>query len=488
MIEQMQREEKERKKQEERERKAKEEVELKEREEKEKQRLAEEEEKRKKEADERAKKAKQDELLAARAGGSGGGTFDAEGRARREAALHSRSVRTKVETRAKSGWGKPIALTLFLLLVIALGVAHVMPIDTADYERGASEALGQPVKVGSANLSLLSGALELKFHNVAIGDTKIPEVRGFPEFDSLLGPNKVLTRVEINGARVPQEAIGPALFTTIKAQNLRVARVLVKNLELVGPLAMPKSVELDATYGADGKVRTAFLRGPEALLIKLEPKGSAIEVDMSASTLTLPFAPEMSVGRFSLRGTIQRNGLEVAEWSAEAFNGTLSGTATLTWGDTWALDGVMTARNINAAVFAPALVSDGKAEGSGKFSMRSAQPAKLGDSARIDGSFTVMRGVLGSFDLMRAVQTQGKTANGRTQFSELTGNGTYDRGSIALRNVSVSAGQLSAGASADISPGGALSGRIVADVRVASQQQRTTLTIGGTVKEPQVRN
>ena len=35
---------------------------------------------------------------------------------------------------------------------------------------------------------------------------------------------------------------------------------------------------------------------------------------------------------------------------------------------------------------------------------------------------------------------------------------------------------------------GALSGRIVADVRTASQTLRATLLLGGTLKEPQVRN
>ena len=49
-------------------------------------------------------------------------------------------------------------MTLFVLLVIALGVAHVMPIDTADYERAATEALGRPVKIGSARLLALHRA------------------------------------------------------------------------------------------------------------------------------------------------------------------------------------------------------------------------------------------------------------------------------------------------------------------------------------------
>src|SRR5687768_9187120 len=484
-AERQEKEEKKRRKEEERERKAKEEAELREREEKEKARLAEEEEKRRKEAEEREKKAKQEARLGASS--QRGAQYDAALRAKREAALQARPTRRGEARAAKGGWGKPIAITLFLLLVIALGVAHVMPIDTSDYERAATEALGEPVKIGSANLSLVGG-LQLKFRNVSFGDTKLSEVRGFPEFDALLGPKKSFSRIEIDDAKIDQARIGPALFTRIKADNFAVQRLVAKNLELSGPLAIPKGLELDVAYDSAGMVRTAFLRGPEGLVVKLAPKGSSMEIEISAATFTLPIAPEVSFGRFSMKGTIGPKGMSVAEWDAAALNGTLSGTANMTWGDNWVVEGVVTARNINAAVFAPALVSDGRAEGSGKFSMRSPQPAKLGDAARIDGTFTVNRGVLGSFDLARAVQSQGKAATGRTQFTEMTGNGVYDRGAVSLRNVTIAAGQLNAGASADIAQNGALSGRIVADVRVASQQQRAVLNLGGTVRKPQVRN
>jgi len=151
------------------------------------------------------------------------------------------------------------------------------------------------------------------------------------------------------------------------------------------------------------------------------------------------------------------------------------------------VDGVVTARGINAAVFAPALLSEGKGEGSGKFSMRGA-PGKLAATGRLDGSFTVSRGVLGSIDLSRAIQTGGKQATGRTQFNEMNGQGVYERGAVTLRNVTIGAGQLNAGVSAEIAQNGALSGRIVADVKVASQTLRATLNLAGTVKEPQVKN
>ena len=362
-----------------------------------------------------------------------------------------------------------------------------MPIDTADYERAATDALGRPVRIGSARLSLFTG-LQLKLSDVRIGDDlHIPEVRAYPEFSALLGPRKTFSRIEIDGAKLDQAAVGQALFASIKAENFAVGRVVAKGLELTGPLALPKGLEFEAAYDRDGALRTATVRGPDALLAKFSRGGQGFDTEITAANFTLPFAPEITLGKFSAKGIATTQGMTVSEWDGSLLNGTVSGTANMRWGDTWSVDGVVTARNVYAAVFAPALVSDGKAEGSGKFQMRGA-PGKLASTARLDGSFTVTRGVLGSIDLTRAIQTGGKFATGRTEFSEMNGQATYDRGAVALRNITLGAGQLNAGASADIAQNGALSGRIVADVRVASQTMRATLNLGGTVKEPQVRN
>ncbi len=482
------REEKQRRKQEEAERKAREEAELRAAQEAEKRRLEEEEEKRKKDAEERARKAKQEERLVARAERSDATAYsdDAKLRSKRERELAAKPRGAAAARAAGKGWGKPLALTLFVLLVIALGVAHVMPIDTTDLERAASEALGRPVKIGSARLSLFTG-LQFKLSEVSLGEgISVPEVRAYPELDALLGPRKAFSRIEIERLKIEQDALGPVLFVKVKADNFSVGRIAARNVELTGPLALPR-LEFEVDYGADGSVRSAVVRGPETLLARLTPKGSAIEFDMSANTFTLPFAPEISISKFQAKGTATPQGLQVAEWDGALLNGTVSGTASVRWGESWAVEGVVTARNIYAAVFAPALLSDGRAEGSGKFSMRG-PPGKLAATARIDGSFTVTRGVLGSIDLSRAIQTGGKVATGRTQFNEMNGQATYERGAVALRNITIGAGQLNAGASADITENGALSGRIVADVKVAQQRLSATLNLGGTLKEPQVRN
>ena len=481
------REDKERRKAEEAERKAREEAEFREQEERQRQRFQEEEERRRAEAEERARKAKEEEELAAKATRTA--AYDAELRAKRERDLMARNKKAAAPSarRARRGWGKPVAITLFLLLLVGVAVLHVMPVDTTEYERMASAALGRPVKARSANLSLATG-FTIKFNDVSVGDgVRIPVVRAYPELDGLLGPSKRFSRIELDGLKVEQEALGSLFFTRLDAHNFGVGRFVVKNLELTGPLALPKGLEVEVVYADDGSVRAAVVRGPEGLSARLTRRGSNFDMDMSASSFTLPFAPEIMLSRFSMKGAATAQALAVSEWDGALLNGTLSGTANVRWGDSWAVDGVVTARNINAAVFAPALLSDGRGEGSGKFSMRGA-PGKLAATSRLDGSFTVTRGVLGTIDLSRAIQTQGKSATGRTQFNEMNGQATYDRGTVSLRNVTIGAGQLNAGASADISQNGALSGRIVADVRVASQTLRATLNLGGTVKEPQVRN
>ena len=485
-TERAEREAKQRRKDEEAERKAREEAELREREEREKQRLKDEEEKRRKEAEEREKKAKQEEQLAAKATRTSGAGYDAEMRAKRERDLKSRSRATTARAERKS-WGRPIAMTLFVLVVVALGVAHVMPIDTTDYERAASEALGRPVKIGTARLSLFTG-LQVKLSEVRIGEGIIlPDVRAYPEYDALLGPRKAFSRIELERLKLEQETVGQVLFVKLKGDSFSVGRLVARNVELTGPLVLPKGLEFELTYDGAGVVRSATVRGPDGLLARLSTKGQALEFDMSAASFRLPFAPEISLSTFSAKGTASAQGLQVNEWDGALLNGQLSGTASVRWGESWAVDGVVTARNINAAVFAPALLSDGKGEGSGKFSMRGA-PGKLAATSRLDGSFTVTRGVLGSIDLSRAIQTGGKQATGRTQFNEMNGQATYERGAVALRNITIGAGQLNAGASADIAQNGALSGRIVADVKVAQQRLSATLSLGGTVKEPQVRN
>jgi hypothetical protein len=139
------------------------------------------------------------------------------------------------------------------------------------------------------------------------------------------------------------------------------------------------------------------------------------------------------------------------------------------------------------AVFAPALVSEGKVDGRANYSMAGSTPATLYEGAKMQGDFKIEKGVLGSFDITRALQTGGSQTGGRTVFTELTGQGAYDRGTVQITNVAIAAGAMNAGASLTVDPNGNLSGRIVADVKAATQTLRATLNLSGKVQDPVIR-
>jgi hypothetical protein len=331
--------------------------------------------------------------------------------------------------------------------------------------------------------------LQLRLQGVTVGDNiKIANVTAFPTFDTLSGEKKTFTRIDLDGLALPQEALSELLFAKVKSDKFSVARVVAKQLELTGPIALPKGLEADVALGADGALRSVTVRGPDTLVAKLSPKESTVEFEVDAGGFVVPFASEMTLGNFGMKGTATRQGMNISEWDGTMLNGKISGAANVRWGPTWTVDGVMTARGLNAAVFAPALVSEGRGEGTAKFSMSGPDPAKLGAAGRYDGSFKIETGALGSVDLSRALRTGGRETAGRTEFTDLTGQATYDRGAVTLRNVQLSKSSLNAGISADIARDGALSGRIVADVRAGSQTLRATLTMGGTSKDPQFRN
>lgn len=382
--------------------------------------------------------------------------------------------------------GKPLAIAFVILLVAAIAAVHVMPIPTADYEKAASDAFGAPVKIGAARVSLVTG-LQLKLDKVTVGSATISHVRAHPTVGSLFGEKKSFKRVELEGVTMPQQAIGAMLRSSTKGASFEVARLQANNVKLEGPLALP-ALDADFSFGADGAMKAGTLRGPDNLTAKLVPNGSQVEFEMNAMTFSLPVAPEISLNQFGMKGVARQGGMEVPEWSATLYDGVLSGNAKLAWGSTFSLEGTVTVRAMNVAVFAPALLSEGKGEGTGRFSMSGADASKLGGTARLEGNFNITKGVLGSFDIARAISTDGRQASGRTPFAEMVGQGVYDKGAVQLRNVTIGAGALNAGASADIAQGGALSGRIVADVKAPTQTLRTTLNLGGTVKEPQVRN
>jgi hypothetical protein len=382
-------------------------------------------------------------------------------------------------------WGKPAAIALCVLLVGGVGALHVMPLPTEEYEKAASDAMGVPVTIKAAKLWLITG-IEVRFKDVSVGAIKNLQVRGFPELGSLFDAKKSFSRMELEGVSLSQSQLADAVLGKVSGENFRVGRVVIKQAKLDGPLALP-ALDVDATVSGDGSLQSVSLRGGDKLSVQLSPKGNDIGFEISAGSLALPFVPALSLSDFGMKGTANRGGVTMSEFDGRAFDGVISGSAKIRWGANWLVDGEVRARGVKVAVIAPALVSEGKVDGRGAYTMSGPNPATLFESARIQGEFKIEKGVLGSFDLTRALQTGGAQTGGRTIFTELTGQAVYDKGTVKVSNVAIAAGAMNAGASLDIDANGGLSGRIVADVKTPNQTLRATLNVSGKIQDPVIR-
>src|SRR5204863_304329 len=94
-----------------------------------------------------------------------------EERPRREEELRRRAEEEARERRAKrrpGGPAKQFAVMLLLTLIVAVAALPFVPLESSSYEKAAQAWLGEPVKIGTVNLTLLP-IPQLKFEKVVIG-------------------------------------------------------------------------------------------------------------------------------------------------------------------------------------------------------------------------------------------------------------------------------------------------------------------------------
>src|SRR5438445_11377554 len=286
----------------------------------------EEEDKRARESEERWRKAKEEDILAAKTRGAMA-SGDSAPQDRRAKALKRGPGVAAAYRRQERNWGKPVTIALVVILGVALGALHVIPISTVDYEKAAREALGQPVKLASGRISLWRG-VHYEFKDVRIGErVRIAEARAFPRLDALFDEKKIFKLIELEGAALPQDALGEALFAKANGENFTVGRVVAKQLKLEGPLPLPP-LDVDAALDAAGALRVASLAGPENLVANLSSRGpSELEFEMTAASFALPIAPQLSLNQFGMKGAITPRGMNISSWDGAALNGNVLGTA-----------------------------------------------------------------------------------------------------------------------------------------------------------------
>jgi hypothetical protein len=437
---------------------------------------------------------------------------DAEARARKDALAKEKAeeyARRKEEAKergvdvkelslpAREAWAKrqhrslarPFTVAAGVLLVAAVVLVHVMPVDTAPYEKAGQAWLGAPVKIGSISLSLVPMP-QLKFEKVAIGKEppmRIAAIKASPEIGSLFGDKKALKSVELEGVTVTRELLAAIISDKGGGESLGIGRIVARGLKLGPPELSLPPLDLEATLTLDGALRSVTLtNGERKLSVTLQPQGAKAGIEISANTLSLPIGPDLAVGNFSAKGTLTAAGLDLKELDGRALDGTFKGSARFRWQDGWALDGDIAVRQMDAAQIAAPLVATGRLEGKAVFGMRAPTPDKLFASTRLDGHFTIQRGSITNIDMTRLLQGS-SAGGGTTLFPELSGSVHADPNRIQVRQLRMVAGLLNATGNVDVDPEKNLSGRLQIELSAQTTQARASISVAGTLKDPQFR-
>src|SRR6266513_2953602 len=411
---------------------------------------------------------------------------DEEARDSKEASLSARELWAK---RRPGGPAKQFAVMLLLTLIVAVAALPFVPLESSSYEKAAQAWLGEPVKIGTGNLTLLP-IPQLKFEKVVIGKEhamRVAVIKAVPVITSLLGERMSLKSFDLEGATFPREFLPALLQNKGTRGSFGVQRVAAKGLKIDIPeLGLP-ALDVDASLAPDGALKSVAISNAEhKLSVKLQPLGGRAAIEISSDSFPLPVGVDLGLSEFLAKGTVTRGELALSEAEARVFGGRLLGTVSLRWSGGWSMEGELTVRQMEAGKIAAPLIAGGTLQGKGVYSMKGLLPERLILNAQLEGNFTIQKGSITNVDMTRLLQGSG-SGGGTTLFSEMSGGVSADANRIVVRQVRMAAGLLTGTGQGEMDPQKNLSGRMQIEIRARTVQARATLTLSGTLQNPQFR-
>ena len=406
----------------------------------------------------------------------------------KDAAVVSARLEKIRSGKGKGGIGKYVGLAALAVVVGGLVYLHFMPLDIAKYEALATQRFGQPVKIGSGNISLIPSPA-IRFENVTVGagkNVKIAAVAATPELGAVFADPPVLKSLQVSGVTLDAAGLGGILFGRTKGTALGIERIQATGVKIVQPgLNLP---ELDATvtFQVDGSVQKIALSNPgKTFAAEIEPKAdgrAAVDVSVGGAgvLLGLPFEVEA----LSAKGVASATEFVASELDAKVFGGSARGKGTLRWSGPLSFDGTLDARGLEAKRLTP--IMSGTVQGPMAIAAQGETLEKLGNGARLDWSFAVQNGLINGIDLPRTLQS-GKSVGGTTKVDEMTGQAVVGDGKAALRNIRLIGGPMQANGAIDIEGGKTLAGRFNADMKTPGASLRATLVVSGTPSQLSVK-
>ena len=417
---------------------------------------------------------------------------EARERVHAEAAGHTNEAEAAFEEapvvyRTPINWGKPVAVGLFLILILGLVLVHLVSFDgyIPQFEKLAGAHLQQPVKIEALHLSLVP-LPHWRLDGVAVGNEgqlAVAQINAVAELGSMFSDQKVFKSIELESPVLSEEGLRALLFGKPQGQDFKVASVIVRNGKLNSKTFILPALDAKIAVGENGAWQKIALETPDhKTSLLLEPKGEALQLEVETNAFSMPFGPAFILENFIAKGVVGRDELRLSEFKGGIYGGYLSGNVSLKWGADWSLGGEISVRAMDPGSIVPTLIEDGKLEGKAVYAMRAKSYDELFAAPRLEGAFAVQKGSLLGVDLARLLQGSG--VGGKTAFTELTGSFVREGGRTQLRQVHLGAGPVSANGSADADASKNISGRFTVELKSPVAQARANLAVSGTLREP----
>ncbi len=395
-------------------------------------------------------------------------------------------------------WFKYSAITLGILLLLALIVPFLIPLKTyiPQLEKLASEKLGEPVQISALKFSLVP-LPSVTAQGISVGQSqpiKFDTITLRPDLVSILQEVKVLRAVEVKGFTVDQRLLNFAGALAKprdkEPQTLRVQRVKLSALQLHldalkwGPLRADIAMNEQGVQGIEAGSEDGKFQ------LHLTPRADIQDLQIAAKQWALPIKPALQFEQLTASGLVQQSTLNIPDIRGKLYGGTLKGKSNADWAHGWKVKGEVQVSNVETkeivALLTRSVGVSGRLNAQGAYSLHAKEPGQLAESLRGNFKFDVKQGVLYGFDLAKAVETLARsgTRGGQTRFDALSGTVIIIGKQYQLRQLYVASGVLSAKGDVDIAANKRLSGKVTVALKGVSNLVDVPLDVSGTLSDP----
>jgi len=417
-----------------------------------------------------------------------------------KAALQAALVQAKVQQKAAGPRqrrslpiGKIIGATAVLALVLVLVLPLFWPMDEyiSPIEQHLSARLGQPVKIGGFNASLLP-LPKMEIRQITVGpNQELTVASATLRFDplSLFSPSKVIDETALQGVVVEGKRLeqvmswlsglsGDALF------SFRQIPLHELQINMTG-IALPH-LKGSALFEGGEFSRLVLHDEADKLHVDLKSVSGRLQIAFGIRESTLPLLPQIVFSDFNAKGEIVEGGMVLSELDAHAYNGIWSGSGKLSWRKEWLLEARVDAKTMELDKMFPQYGVTGEVFADGIFSSRSASLPGLADAMRLEATFEAKRGVINGVDMVETARLLSREhlVGGRTHFDQLNGSVLLENHVLRLRQVKISSGMLNASGSFEVSGSGQLAGGFDSEIKMRAGNN--PLVLSGTLQEPRL--